>query len=324
MIVSASRRTDLPAFYADWFFERLRRGFCQVANPYNPRQVSRVSLRPGDVAAFVFWSKNPEPMLDRLDLLEAGGHVYYFLYTLNDYPPLLEPGVPPVAERLITFERLADRLGPARVVWRYDPIVLGGPCTADAHRRCFERLVGRLAGASERVIVSALDFYRKTERRLAALENERSRFVRDPWRDGTLRSLLADLAAMAAARGLQMQACAQPQDLRPLGIAPARCIDPELLARLGRPVPQRKDRGQRPACGCAPSRDIGAPDTCLHGCRYCYATRSPELARRRHAAHRPNAPLLWPPAGAPQSDPLSQASPPWPGNVKAAGDVDPP
>jgi len=291
MIISASRRTDIPAFYSDWLRERLRRGFCLVPNPFNPRQVARVSLRPADVDALVLWSKNPRPLLDHLEELVAPGYPCYFQFTLNDYPRWLEPGVPALAERLETFRRLARHLGPERVVWRYDPLVFTSVTTHAYHRQAFRRLVDALAGHSRRVVVSIVDFYRKTERRLGQLAGQGIGVERRP-RDNPLTwELLEEMRVLAAGRDLEMFSCAD--DLSRAGIPAGACIDAELLGRLGRQVSARKDPGQRPTCRCAVSRDIGMTDTCRHGCRYCYATRDPALAARRHSQHRPRAPVLW-------------------------------
>ena len=145
MIVSVSRRTDIPAFYSDWFIGRVRDGFCLVPNPFNKKQIARISLRPEDVDCFVFWSKNPRPLTRRLDELDRRGFRYYFLVTLNDYPPELEPALPDLGDRLAAFRDLADTLGPDRVVWRYDPIILSNRTDGAYHRRVFER-TGNRAG----------------------------------------------------------------------------------------------------------------------------------------------------------------------------------
>ena len=152
MIVSASRRTDIPALYGPWFLERVRAGRCLASNPFNPAQQRYVSLRPEDVDAVVFWTKNPAPFLPVLQSLEDRGLRSVFLVTLNDYPHVFEPGVPPLAERIAAFARLCAMLGPGRVRWRYDPIVLGTLTPPAHHLRAFERLCRELAGLTDRVI----------------------------------------------------------------------------------------------------------------------------------------------------------------------------
>jgi hypothetical protein len=294
MIISASRRTDIPAFYAEWFLQRLRAGGCRVANPMNPRVVTAVSLRPEDVDAIVFWSKNPAPLMPHLDELDSRGFKYAFLFTLNDYPASLEPGVPAVADRLATFRRLAERLGPERVVWRYDPIVLSRTLDARWHAQAFDRLAAALRGHTRRVIVSVVDFYRKSERRLAALERRTlDAFDRNPFALPEFPALIAGLTRAAAENGMAIQSCAEEDALRSLGVKPGKCLDDGWLwSALGIRVPPTKDPGQRPLCGCVASRDIGAPDSCLHDCEYCYATRSAEAALARHGRHDATAPAL--------------------------------
>ena len=296
MIISASRRSDLPAFYTPWLLERLAQGWCLVANPFNPRQVSRLSLARDQVEAMVLWTKNPAPLLARLDELDRPGFAYYFLYTLNPYPPDLEPHLPPLEQRLATFQALATRLGPDRVVWRYDPIIISNRTPPAWHEQAFASLSRELAGACQRVIVSLVHPYAKTRRRLGALAQRGWEFSWPAWDQALAQDLLATLARLAAGQGMTMAACASPVDLRSIGVEPARCIDPQLIARIGGPAGLGgTDPGQRPECGCAPSRDMGAPDTCLHGCEYCYACVSQSAALANHQRHDPAGPFLLPP-----------------------------
>jgi hypothetical protein len=293
VIISASRRTDIPALYHQWFMNRIRDGFCLVPNPFNRRQISRVSLKVEDVDALVFWSKNPHPMLKHLDELDRLEYPYYFLFTLNDYPSELEPGLPDLKERIRTFKLLAQRVGPKRVIWRYDPIVISSISSFAFHERRFERLSRSLSGYTGRVIVSAVSYYRKTERRLGELADQGITVHKHGVDHPEMLALLSSLSTLALASGMEMQSCAEQRDLRPVGLSPASCIDGRLIQELGGTASLTKDPGQRPHCRCVPSRDIGVNDTCVHGCRYCYATRDPVLACRRHAEHDPRSPMLW-------------------------------
>ena len=160
MIISASRRTDIPAFHAAWFLQAVREGSCRVANPFNPAQVSEISLRPEAVDALVFWTRNAAPLLPHLAELDARGYRYYFLYTLTGYPRVLEPGVPPREEALATMRRLAECLGPDRLIWRYDPIILTTITPPAYHAENFARLAATLRGATSRVKISFFDEYR--------------------------------------------------------------------------------------------------------------------------------------------------------------------
>ena len=293
-VISASRRTDLPAFYAPWLENRLRAGYCTVPNPFNPRQVATVSLLPADVAAIVFWTRDPSRSDRLLDLLDQLAIPSLFLVTVTGYGPPLEPYAPTAARASAACHRLAARLGPARVVWRYDPIVLGPGLAPDDHRRRFAELAARLEGATDTVKVSFVDLYRKSTRRMGALPGGAA-WLEDPATLAAAGPLVADLAAIAARAGMTLETCAEPVDWGAWGARPGRCIDPARLNRLfGLALPTVKDRGQRPACGCAPSRDIGMNDSCRFGCAYCYATTSDERAAERQRAHDPSGQSLIP------------------------------
>jgi DNA repair photolyase len=293
MIISASRRTDIPAFYAEWFMNRLREGYCLVPNPFNPRQVARISLAPESVDAIVFWSKNPAPMLRFLPKVEDMGYRFYFLFTLNAYPKALEPNLPPLAERISTFIDLSGRIGPRRVIWRYDPIILSNRTDASYHRKTFENLCRQLAGRTQRVIISIITTYRKTMRNLAPLEKQGYAFDNDPRRNPETEAILSHVATSAAEHGLEIFACAEKRDYTHLGIKPSSCIDAALILDLwGIQVSSKKDPGQREHCGCALSRDIGMTDTCPHGCPYCYSNMNPEIALTRYKIHDPGSTAL--------------------------------
>jgi len=295
-VISVSRRCDIPAFYPRWFANRLRAGFADVINPFNPAQVSRIDLRPENAKVFVFWTRNPAPLLPCLRELDERGQGYYFLHTLLDYPRELEPFSPRPPRALEGFRRLAGRVGPDKVVWRYDPLVLSAKTGVDFHLRAFERLARELSGSTRRVTVSLLTPYRKIAGRLSALAASGLA----PYAPGEqeISRLLTGLSGLAQAFGLEITACAPQTDLTRFGLAPGACIDPVLIARLfGLDAPPVKDASQRPACGCAGSRDIGAYDACLFGCLYCYATSNFARARANHQEHDPAATCLIGPAG---------------------------
>lgn len=292
-IISASRRTDIPAWYARWFMNRVRAGFCDVPNPFNPKQVSRVSLLPGDVAAIVFWTRDPGPIITHLPELDRRGLPSVFLFTLLDYPRTLDPGTAPLEQRIDRFKRLADAIGPDRVIWRYDPIYLSPNTDLHFHRRTFARLAEALCGHTRRCVMSFVDVYRKMEKRLADLEISGFQPVEPV--PGTIAPFIRDMVAMAEKNGMALTSCAETRNLDHLGIQPGRCIDAEYLSRIfNRHLPHRKDPSQRKTCRCSVSKDIGMYDTCPAGCVYCYATGNPERARRRHRAHDPDSPSLHP------------------------------
>jgi len=294
VIVSASRRTDIPAFYAQWFAHRLEAGHCLVPNPFNPGQVATVSLRREDVDAFVFWTRDPRPFLPVLDSLDRDRYPYLFLVTITGYGPPLEPRAPSLAEATAALRDLAARIGPQRVVWRYDPVIFGPGLDRASHARRFADLARALAGATDTVKLSFVDLYRKTARRLQRLPDG-TRYAVDPTDSPDLALLVRDLRQAAADCGMGLQTCAEERDFTEAGAPPGSCVDAVRVSRLcGKELPAVKDRGQRPWCGCAPSRDIGMNDSCLHGCVYCYATSGEEAAARNHSRHDPEGESLLP------------------------------
>lgn len=307
-VVSVSRRTDVPAFYARWFVGRVRAGFCEWVNPFGGQR-QRVSLRPEDVAAFVFWTRNPAPLMPHLDELERRGYRFYFHFTLNGYPGALEPYNPPVELSIGRFRRLSDRIGAQRVFWRYDPVVLGRVAgrvlDEEYHVRRFEELARALEGYTERCYVSFVNWYRKVRQNLlrAGLVPLAAPGAGDAAGPTGLevelrRHLASRLAAAAAAHGIALYACCDDALVGAGGVRKARCVDPEVIGRLRPDLgPPPGPRPTREQCGCAESVDIGAYDTCLFGCAYCYATRSRAVARARYRACRPDSPALGPPGG---------------------------
>ncbi len=286
MIISASRRTDIPAFYAPWMIKRVRQGECQVVNPYRQDQIKRVSLLPGDVDVIVFWTRHALPLLPFLDELDQRGYRYYFQYTLTNYPRLLEQRTPSLDAALRSFQALAQKIGKERVIWRYDPIYLSECTSLDFHRRNFQTLAQALMGYSQRCVVSLFDDYAKSRSRLSITPSlvplaEGS----DSFREA-VNALMPDLAAMAEDHQFELVSCAEDVDLQPYGIYPGKCVDDDLIRRVfGLDLHSKKDPGQRLTCQCLPSQDIGRYDTCLFGCQYCYANRSFERARRYFSMH---------------------------------------
>ena len=285
MIISASRRTDIPTYYSEWFFNRLREGYVLVRNPMNARQISRISLSPEAVDGIVFWTKNPVPMLSRLGELEP--YPYYFQFTLTAYGRDVEPNLPGKNGVLIpAFQELSRMAGRERVVWRYDPIFLSDRYTVEYHCRYFRVLAAKLGEYTEKCTVSFLDFYRSTAR------NMRSLHIRE-MTAAQQREMMERFSEIAGEYGLYIDTCSEAISLEDLGISHASCVDRERLERIGGyRLKVGRDRNQREECGCAASVDIGAYDTCGNGCLYCYATRHPGAVPRRCAAHDPNSPLL--------------------------------
>ncbi|WP_416898982.1 MAG: DUF1848 family protein [Minwuia sp.] len=273
MIVSASYRSDIPAFHAARFRRQLAQGFATVKNPYGGPDY-RVSLAPEDVDGFIFWTRNARPFRD--GLTEAGRIAPFVIqYTVTGYPETLERGVPPADHAIAEIARIAAEQGPGRVVWRYDPVIWTGLTGADFHRDNFRRLADRLAGQVDEVTFSAATLYAKSKRNLK--RHAPAVDVSDP-DDDAKRALLADLAGAAAERGLRPTLCSQPHLLSEPMTA-AKCVDAGRLQRIGSASFRSKQKGNRPGCDCAESRDIGAYDSCAHGCLYCYAVNDHEKAK---------------------------------------------
>lgn len=294
MIISASRRTDIPAFYAEWFVRRLRAGFVLVPNPFNPRQVQRVSLLRDDVDAIVFWTKNPAPLLAHLDEILSSGIPVFVHQTINAYPPAVEPGSPGPSEAIRLFRLISGRLGASHLIWRYDPLFFSRSFDEPYHLQAIARIAAELAGSTNRLMLGFLRLYRKSVRNLqrgwdreevATLANRPSLL--------SLEQMLREVEARAAANGIEARVCAPDEDVVRAGARPGACIDAEMLSAHGVPAPSVRDPGQRTVCRCAPSRDIGMYDSCGNGCLYCYANKTPELAARNlHFRHDSDGPSL--------------------------------
>jgi hypothetical protein len=285
MVVSASRRTDIPAFHSAWFLERLRLGYCTVRNPFDARRERRVSLLPGDADCLVFWTRNPSPLVPGLPELDSRQIPYYFQITLTGYPRLLEPCADPEGS-LLAFRRLSDLIGPERTLWRYDPLLLAEPLVpgsspslgADFHKRNFSRLISALSGATSRLTLSICDEYAAAGRRFAAVGMRLRPYAEA---EGEYREILRFMAEGARSEGIEALSCAEAVEMESLGIGKGRCVDAPLMRRLwGIEADEKKDPGQRADCLCARSVDIGAYDSCPAGCIYCYAYRSRQAVLR--------------------------------------------
>lgn len=287
MIISASRRTDIPAFYSKWFLNRIEAGYCNVPNPFNPSKVSCVSLKPEDVDVIVFWTKNVFPMLERLYKLNERGFNYFFHYTINGYPTDIEPFTPSLEDSINAFIRLADQIGPVKVIWRYDPILISNITPFDYHVERFQRIAESLASHTHRVMISIADTYRAAQRRLKEAHVE---YLSYNVEDQGFINLLDKIADIANNAGLDIYSCAEAVDLSSHGIKPGKCIDDVYICKVfGIDVTSTKDRNQRQECGCIPSKDIGQYDTCLHGCKYCYAVKGWEQSMANSIKHSPDS-----------------------------------
>lgn len=291
MILSVSRRTDVPNYYSDWFYNRIREGFLYVRNPVNAHQISRIDLSSEAVDGIVFWTKNPANMMKRLDELKA--YPYYFQFTLTGYGRDVEPALPDKRKELIpTFQSLSRKIGMHRVIWRYDPIFLNARYTQEYHLKAFEEIASALKGYTRKVVISFMDLYAKTER------NTRELHIRN-LSEEEMRTLAGQIVDIADRYDMQVESCAEAMDLQSVGVKHGCCIDQELLEEIiGCPLIGNKDRNQRRECGCFESVETGTYNTCKNGCRYCYANYSYEAVNANVKLYDADSPLLcgivWP------------------------------
>jgi hypothetical protein len=279
MIISASRRTDVPAFYTDWLINRLNAGYCLVKNPYNPAQIRQVSLLPQDVIGIVLWTKNAEPILPHFPTLDK--YSYYFQYSITPYHADIESGLANKGEIVVpAFIELAKHIGAERVIWRYDPIMINNRYSFDYHIGAFARLCELLAGSTKKCVISFAIAYKSVAKSLQEIGNVELEIAEK------LR-LAESLLSIAKAHGITLCACCESPELYELGVQPIACVDSTMF---GKSLP--RDKNQREGCNCAVSVDIGAYNSCMNGCRYCYANHSEALVRNNYAGHDVNSEFL--------------------------------
>ena len=270
---------------------RIQQQYCLCVNPYNRHQVTQVSLRPEDVDALVFWTKNAGPLLSRLPELDARGYRYYFQYTLNGYGELFEPNLPELERCIETFLQLSERIGAERVIWRYDPVILSSRTDVSYHQQRFGYILERIQAATCRIVISIVDDYRKASHNFKRLQVQ-GLTIQTDYRAEQLASLCTFMSEQAGRHNIPVYSCAESFDLTPFDILPGKCVDGDLIARLFNvQVKAGKDRSQRRECGCLQSKDIGFYDTCLHGCAYCYAGTLQSGLRNR-VKHEVDSPML--------------------------------
>lgn len=285
MILSASRRTDIPNYYSEWFFNRIKDGYVYVRNPMNVHQVSKIDINPETVECIVFWTKNPEPMLNRLE--ELAPYHYYFQFTLTGYGKDMECHVPHKRERIIPiFQELSKKTGMQKVIWRYDPVIFTKKYTPEYHLKAFEQIAAALRGYTEKCVISFVDLYAKNKKNMKLLE----------WYEADeeeLREFAEKISKIAKKNGMSIGSCAERMDLEEYGIEHNCCIDKTLIESIiGCRLKASKDKNQREECGCMESVDIGTYNTCKNGCKYCYANYSEESVVKNYSKYDPESPIL--------------------------------
>ena len=285
MILSVSRRTDVPNYYSDWFFNRIKEKYVYVRNPMNPHQVSKIDISPEMVDCIVFWTKNPKPMLERLD--ELKGYNYYFQFTLTGYGNDIECNVPHKKEVMIPiFQELSRKIGKEKVIWRYDPIMFTETYTPEYHVKAFEQIANALNGYTEKCVISFVDTYAKNKKSMTELGVKQLD-------KHQLFDFAKQLSRIALKNNMAIGSCAEVIDLEQCGISHNSCIDQELIERIvGCKINTSKDKNQRKECSCIESVEIGTYNTCKNGCKFCYANYSQESVDKNCNKYNAMSPIL--------------------------------
>ncbi|MBU8902522.1 MAG: DUF1848 domain-containing protein [Victivallales bacterium] len=284
MIISASRRTDIPAFYSEWFMDKIRAGHVLCRNPMNRKQVSKVNLSPDVVDCIVFWTKNPHNILKYLD--ELKDYNYYFQITISSYDKSIEPNVPLKSEILKTVKKLSNLIGFEKIIWRYDPIFYTKKFNLSYHVENFEKLAQALNGYTEKCVISFVDTYRKYERNMRNIDY----FILN---NEEVFEVSKRLSEISEKYNIKLESCAEKYDFSSSNIKHSKCIDDELISRIAnKPIKVKKDKNQREECGCVTSIDIGTYNTCLHNCLYCYANENKDLVQKNHKKYKAHSAFI--------------------------------
>lgn len=283
MILSVSRRTDIPAFYGDWFINRLKEGFVYVRNPMNIHQVSKIPLTPEKIECIVFWTKNPsEKFIKDLKTIDELGYRYYFQFSVTSYDQKVEVNIPKKTILMERFKQLSNKIGKEKVIWRYDPIFFNEHYNFEYHKKWFEYIAEKLENHTEKCVISFLDYYSKI----------RSRLILNgipEVQEQQMQEFAFYLSTIGKKYNIKVESCCEEIDLSGVGIEHGHCIDADLINRIC-PLQYdfKKDKSQRQACGCIESIDIGSYNTCRNGCIYCYANWKDNV----NSVYDPNSPIL--------------------------------
>ena len=283
MILSVSRRTDIPAFYGDWFINRLKEGFVYVRNPMNIHQVSKIPLTPEKIECIVFWTKNPsEKFIKDLKIIDDLGYRYYFQFSVTSYDQKVEVNIPKKTILMERFKQLSNQIGKEKVIWRYDPIFFNEHYDFDYHKKWFEYIAAKLENHTEKCVISFLDYYSKIRSRLILNDIPEVQ-------EHQMHEFAFYLSAIGNKYDIKVESCCEEIDLSSVGIEHGHCINAELINRIC-PLQYdfKKDKSQRQACGCIESIDIGSYNRCRNGCIYCYANWKETV----NAVYDPNSPIL--------------------------------
>ena len=290
MILSVSRRTDIPAFYAEWFMNRLKEGFVYVRNPFNYKQISNIPLSPANIDCIVFWTKDPQNIMRYLKQIGEMGYNYYFQFTITPYGKDIESNLRDKREIIQTFRELSESEGKEKTILRYDPILVqdSGKYSINFHIEAFERLLDSLSPFTDKIVISFIDLYRKTAKNMKNIKIKELP-------DKDIRFIAGRFSDIAKRYNLRIETCAEKIDLQRFGINHAKCIDGNLIEKIaGYTISGKNKRdGGRLFCGCMKCIDIGQYGGCIHGCAYCYANADKNKAFKNYGDHNPNSPVLF-------------------------------
>lgn len=283
MLINISGRTDIVNYYSEWMFKRFEEGYVLSRNSLFPNSVRRYELTPEKVDCIIFGSKNFAPVLERIHEITEKFPTYFY-YTITAYGKDVEPGVPDIDPSIGTFLKLADIVGSQRVAWRYDPILLTENYTVDKHIETFRYIAGRLGGRFDRCIFSFVEMYKKHETNFPELI---------PLTMENKDEIAKEIGRTASEEGFILQTCGPEEDYAKYGIQTSGCVTLDILGKANNlPFRKLKHKGFRKGCHCMESRDIGALNSCVNGCKYCYANKNAQLPRENYALHNPDSPLL--------------------------------
>ena len=285
-VISASRKTDIPTYFSEWFLNCLEKGeFYIKNNPYDPRAVTHITFNKEDIDCIVFWTKNPGPMLSKIEKLNEFEIPYYFQFTITGYDEELEPNIPDRFTLIEQFRKLS-KLTNGRVIWRYDPIIINDKYTFNRHLMEFSYIAEALEDFTDRCVISFVDLYSHLGNQfkdINEIQSNRQDFI----------NFCKELAYFANVYNMQLFTCAEDLAFEDIGIKRGSCIDKELIEKFcGYEIKVNKDKGQRTACLCAESIDVGRYNTCKNGCLYCYAGKNPSDINKNFSKYNSNSTIL--------------------------------
>ncbi len=286
MIISASRRCDIPSYFGEWFINRLKEGYVIVPNPFNNERYSKVILTKETIDIIVFWTKNPIPFLKYLNEIDEMGYKYYFQFTITPYEKDIEKNLPDKNLLIKTFIDLSKKIGKNNMVWRYDPILINDKYDLNYHIKSFREMVDKLKGHTERCMISFVDNYKNVSTRMGYNVDYKMTL-------SNVEKIVNIFSMIAKESGIKLYTCSEEFDLSKYGIEHGSCIDKDIIEKcLNKTIRVQTDKNQRKNCLCLESVEVGTYNCCLNGCGYCYALNDVDKATCNVTTHNPKSPLL--------------------------------